>query len=332
MSLQADGAEMSAGGAIPLAGLSPAARGHLAMLMFSALVAGSFSLGSLMANMISPTAFSALRFLLAAGILGATLAVAAGTPTGLTRRALAAPWRYLVLGGLLAAYFVLMFEGLKTAEPVASAAVFTLTPVMSAGFGRVLLGQRMTQRIAVALALGAAGAVWVIFRADLGALMRFQIGRGEAIFLVGCAAHALYTPMVRKLNRGESPVVFSFGVLVAGLVMLTLLGLSEIRATDWTALPAIVWITLVYTALFATAVTFVLLQYAALRLPSSKVMAYTYLTPSWVALWEVALGKGVPPALTLVGVAGIVLALVLLLKDQEAPSPSSRSSSRSSAS
>ena len=46
--------------------MSESARGHLAMLAFSALIAGSFSLGGLMANMISPVAFSAARFLLAA--------------------------------------------------------------------------------------------------------------------------------------------------------------------------------------------------------------------------------------------------------------------------
>ena len=37
--------------------------------------------------------------------------------------------------------------------------------------------------------------------------------------------------------------------------------------------------------------TFVLLQFATLRLPSAKVMAYTYLVPSWVILWELALGR-----------------------------------------
>ena len=45
--------------------MSGATRGHLAMLLFSALVAGSFSLGALMANMISPVAFTAVRFLFA---------------------------------------------------------------------------------------------------------------------------------------------------------------------------------------------------------------------------------------------------------------------------
>jgi hypothetical protein len=39
-----------------------------------------------------------------------------------------------------------------------------------------------------------------------------------------------------------------------------------------------------------------------MRLPSSKVMAYTYLTPSWVLIWELALGQPVPPVLVLAGV------------------------------
>ena len=65
--------------------------------------------------------------------------------------------------------------------------------------------------------------------------------------------------------------------------------------------------------------TFVLLQYAALRLPSAKVMAYTYLVPSWVILWEMALGRPAPPMAILGGVALTVLALVLLLKDEEQP-------------
>jgi hypothetical protein len=42
-------------------------------------------------------------------------------------RATAAPWRYLVLGALLACYFVLMFIGLQTAAAVPIAAVPGLT-------------------------------------------------------------------------------------------------------------------------------------------------------------------------------------------------------------
>ena len=284
------------------------------MLGFSALVAGSFALGSRAAPLMDPAALNAVRFAIAFGVIG-TVAWATGL---VTRRSLprdfSAPWRYLVLGGLLSGYFVLMFEGLKTAPPVSAAAVFTLTPVMAAAGGYVLMRQVLTARMALALCIGAIGALWVIFRADLAAVLAFEIGRGEAIYFIGCAAHAVYTPTVARLNRGESPVVFTFGTLGAACLVLLTLGAAQIAGTDWAALPPIVWITIGYTALAATAVTFVLLQFASLRLPAAKVMAYTYLTPSWVLLWQIALGGAVPPALILVGVGLSALALLLLLR------------------
>ena len=291
--------------------MTEARRGHLAMLAFSALVAGSFSLGSMAAPHIAPDALNAVRFVIAAVIL-AILVAATG---GMDRSALRAPWRYVVLALFLVAYFVLMFEGLKTGAPVSMAAVFTLTPLMAAGFGWLLLRQVLTGRMALALGIGGVGALWVIFRADLSAFLAFVIGRGEMIYFLGCVAHAVYAPLVPKLNRGERPAVFTLGVLIAGAILLLIFGFPSLRATDWSTLPPIVWITIAYTAVFASALTFLLLQYASLRLPSAKVMAYTYLTPSWVILWEMALGRPLPPGLILVGVAMTMGALALLLKD-----------------
>ncbi|MFO6464715.1 DMT family transporter [Jannaschia sp. KMU-145] len=294
--------------------MTEAGRGHAAMLLFSALVAGSFPLGAAAANDIAPAALNAVRFALAAGIIGIAVAARGGVP----RAALSAPWRYGVLGGVFGLYFVLMFEGLKTAAPVSAAAVFTLTPILAAVFGWLLLRQITTPRIAAALALGAAGALWVIFDADWATLRAFAVGRGEWIYFWGCVAHAIYTPLVRRLNRGESALVFTFGTLVAGAVLIGIAGSSAIAATDWGALPARVWIAIGYTAVFASAATFTLLQYASLRLPASKVMAYTYLVPAWVTVWELALGRAPPPAGVLAGLALTLVALGLLLRDEEA--------------
>lgn len=301
-----------------MAVLSPALRGHLAMLTFSALVAGSFSLGTRVANDLPPPALNAARFLIAMAIIGGAAAWWAGFPQRAeTRFAWRAPWRYLVLGGLLAVYFVLMFEGLKTAPPVSAAAVFTLTPAMAGVFGWFLLGQVAGPRIIGALAIGGVGALWVIFRGDLAAMLAFDIGRGEVIYFWGCAAHALYTPMVRRLNRGEPPVVFSFGTLLAGSLVLLVWAAPDLVAVDWRAVPMQVWGVIFYLAIFASAATFVLLQFAALRLPASKVMAYTYLIPSWVIGWEAAMGGALPPLVVLGGVLLTVLALALLLEARE---------------
>ena len=292
--------------------LAPEFQGHIAMLAFSALIAGSFSLGGLVANEIAPAALNAMRFLLA----GVFLSVVVASQGAFTRKNFRAPWRFVILGGLFAFYFVTMFEALKTATPVSTAAVFTLTPVVSAGFAWLLLRQRLTRRMSLALLVGAIGAIWVIFRADLGALLRFQIGRGEMIYFWGMIAHALYTPLSRYLARGENPFAVTCGNFAAGFLILLAYGWRDILATDWFALPGIVWITLGYISFLAGSVTLTLLQFAVVRLPSAKVMAYTYLTPSWVILCEIALGHGAPTGYILTGVALTFVSLWMLLKSE----------------
>ena len=286
------------------------ASSHAAMLAVSALVAGSFSLGAMAAPHIAPLALTMLRFALAAVVLWACLRVRGERVPAAAFRAL---WRYILLGGLFSLYFVLMFEGLKTARPVSAAAVYATTPLVTAGFGWLLLGQRASARMAVAVWIAALGALWVIFRADLAALMSFGIGRGEAIYFLGCVAHSLYIPLIRILNRGESALVFTLGTVIGAMVGLTLAGLPALVATDWAALPPIVWITILYTAVFATAASFALTQFASLRIPAANVMAYTYLVPVWVILWEIALGAGGPPVMILPGIALILLALIAML-------------------
>ena len=298
--------------------ISAAGQGHLAMFLFAAIVAGSFSVGGLIANEIAPTALNAVRFVLAAAVIGAL--VAAGP--GIRRRDFAAPWRHLILGALFASFFVAMFEGLKTADPVSIGAVFTLTPLMSAAVARFLVGQRITPRLALALPVAGVGAAWVIFRADLDAVLAFQIGRGEATFFLGCACYALYAPMVRKVHRGEPILSFTLLTFAAGVVVLVAFGWNDLLATQWLELHWLVWLGVAYLAFLASALSFLLIQFAALRLPAAKVMAYTFLTPSLVILLEAMIGHGLPNPLLLPGVGLTIAGLVLLLKDEEVQSAS----------
>ena len=98
------------------------------MLLFSVIVAGSFSLGSIIANDVPPGALTAVRFLIAFFVIS----VIAIMKDGFQVTDFVSPWRYLLLGGVFTTYFVLMFEALKTAPPVSTSVVFTLTPLLSA--------------------------------------------------------------------------------------------------------------------------------------------------------------------------------------------------------
>lgn len=285
---------------------------HGAMALFAATISVSFSLGDRAADHIDPGALTAGRFAVAAGI-------SAGVAGAIVRREhFRAAWRYLALGGLFATYFVLMFEALRLSDAVSTAAIFTLTPAMSAVFAWWLMRQRTEPVTVLALLLGGGGALWVVFRGDVEALLSLRFGPGERLFLIGCAAHALYTPLMRKLNRGEPASVFGLGCLLGGLAVSLLWSAPAVVATDWTALPPVVWLAVLYLGAAATAGTFYLMRFATLRLPSAKVLAYGYLVPSFVILWEGLFAGdwvGLPVWL---GVAATLAALLILLRPDRA--------------
>jgi len=299
----------------PVTARTEALKGHAAMLLFATLISGSFSLGHLATPHVDPGALTALRFLLASAVMAAV--ILAGRK-GDRRLGVQAPWRFLILGLLLGSYFVLMFEALRLSDPVSLAAVFTMTPLMTALFGLVLLRQTISPLVGASLLVAASGALWVIFRGDVDALLAFDVGTGELIFLAGCACHALYIPLITILNRGESGKLFTLWTVLGGLVVVGAYALPEVVATDWPSMPAIVWVTLVYVAVFASAGTFFLMRYGALRLPAAKVMAYGYLIPSIVILLEGISGHGWVAPPVLLGVAATVLALMMLVVNRDA--------------
>src|SRR5690606_27153262 len=151
-----------------------------------------------------------------------------------------------ILGALMAVFFVTMFVALRLTDPVSTGAVFTLLPVLAAVFGLLFLGEVPRPLVVVSLAFAGAGAVWAIFRGDLDALLSFDVGAGELLFFVGVACHAAYAPLVKRFNRGEPVIAFTFWTLLATGVCIGLYGAREIAQTDWAALPGPVWLAVAY--------------------------------------------------------------------------------------
>lgn len=278
------------------------------MLLFAALIAGSFTFGALTVPYIHAVPLNALRFVLAAAMMGAFA-------FGIARQKFSwpkAPWRFGINGFLTAVYFVTMFIALTMTKPVATSAVYTLVPLMTAVTAYFLVGQRSGPAVLVSLLLAGAGAIWVIFRGDLEALLGFDIGQGELIYFVGCVAYAFYTPLIRKFARGESAAVLSFWTMSATAFWIILYGLPEIASTDWLHLDPIVWWVVLYLAVGPTAICFFLIQFASVHLPAAKVIAYGYLVPAFVIVFEGVIGHGWVSLSVTLGAAVTVLGLVVL--------------------
>ena len=280
------------------------------MLLFSLCVSVSYILGAMVANDVEPGAITAARFLIGAIIMGALLFIS----KNLKREDFKKPWRFLILGLSIVIYFVLMFEALKTASSLSLAVVFTLTPFIALFF-EYFLKKKVTLKAFLAISLGAMGAIWIIFEGNLQNLITFRIGYGELLFFWGCVGHALYAILIPILNKGENAASQTLGTLSAGFLLLILIFTNDIVETKWLSLSPLAWITIIYLATIATAFTFFLIQFAAKRISASKVMAYTYAVPFWVALGEIIINSSFPDTNIILGGVIIAFALLMLISD-----------------
>lgn len=263
-------------------------KAHAAMLLFAALIAGSFSFGGMAAQHLEAGPLTLWRYLMTMVVMGIMT-------FGILRIPFAKPqrvWRYALLGGLIAIYMLTMFVALEFTSPVQTGAVFTLMPLISAGFALLFIGQKTRPDVLAALVIAALGATWVIFRADIGAILSFDVGRGELIYFIGVICHGAYVPLIRRFGLGENPVAFGFWVVVFTIPWLLPTGAIPLAETDFVNLPGTVWATIAYLSIVTTAITFMLLQYASMRLPAPKVLGYGYLTPTFIILLEGMLGHG----------------------------------------
>ena len=289
------------------------ASGHMAMLLFSLLVSGSFVLGSIIANLISPDLVTFLRFLIAF-IAIAILILYQSKFCFLKYLSIG---RSLILGALISIYFITMFEGLKTASSTSMAIVFTLTPLLAGFFDLIFSNRVMSKKVWITVVVAAIGALWIIFDGNIQNFINFKVGYGEKLFFIGCICHALYAALIPKFNNGEPAIIQTFGTLISGIIILGLFSNKEIIYHSWIDFPVIVLLTILYLAIFATAASFFLIQYSAVRLSSIKVMAYTYAVPIWVVLLQIIFLQQLPNTITFVGAFVILVSLLILLFNDE---------------
>ena len=289
------------------------ASGHMAMLMFSLLVSGSFVLGSIIANLISPDLVTFLRFLIA--FIAITILILYQSKFRFLKYL--SIGRSLILGALISIYFITMFEGLKTASSTSMAVVFTLTPLLAGFFDLIFSNRVMSKKVWITVVVAAIGALWIIFDGNIQNFINFKVGYGEKLFFIGCICHALYAALIPKFNNGEPAIIQTFGTLISGIIILGLFSNKEIIYHSWIDFPVIVLLTILYLAIFATAASFFLIQYSAVRLSSIKVMAYTYAVPIWVVLLQIIFLQQLPNTITFVGAFVILVSLLILLFNDE---------------
>ncbi|MEO0569449.1 MAG: DMT family transporter [Pseudomonadota bacterium] len=281
---------------------------HAVMLGATMLVATSFPVVSAITGSLESSVLTFVRFAIATLLFAPFVA----WRYGLGRPSLRDLARYSMLSLLLVTFFWCMFAALKLTNPLNTAAIFALGPAITAFVAAILLREALPVMARIALPLGAAGAILVIFRGDPASLIAMELGVGDLTFLLGTLALSIYSTLVKRLHRGEPMAQMTFWTLATGTMWLLLLSMPRVVETDWQTVPAGVFAGIAYLSVFTTILTFFAFQWSTTQIGPTRVAAYTLLNPALVLVLGLSLGEDWPPLSTWLGVALTFIATTYL--------------------
>ncbi len=292
---------------------APAAAPHhrlwvtdLLLLLMATIWGVNFSVVKIGLRHMEPLAFNAVRVVLA-GLTLLAIARARGAVLP-PRRQL---WALLALGVLgHGLYQVLFVEGMARTRAGNASLVMAGTPVLIAILGRLRGVERLQAR-------GYAGIVLSI--AGIGAVMSGTAVQrpgdaaitGDLLILASSSSWALYTVLLKPYTHHVDGVQVSALTLIGGALPLSVVSLPAIGRTDWTALPAEAWGAVLYGALFALVIAY-LIWYRGIRLLGpTRTSMFSNLQPIIAVLvaW-IALGEN-PTAAQGLGAAAVLSGLLL---------------------
>ena len=261
---------------------------RLAPYGFILLWSSSFITARVGLPLVSPLLFVAVRLVAAAALLALVMAVWRQSWAPLRGR-----WHHLALAGVLVNGVTLsaFHVGMVTENAAVMALVQALSPMLIALSAVPLLGERLSRRQWLGLALGAAGVVLVVAPRALesaGAWGAIQLG------FVGVAGLAGGTIYFGRFGRGV-PLVPATAVQLGAAAVLTvaLTLLFERPHAVWTfpAVASVAW-NVIAVSIGAMALYYYMLNHGT----AGRVAANFYLIPGTVALlgWAL-LGERLTP-------------------------------------
>jgi len=275
----------------------------LGLMFWVSLMASSFIISAELVQHASPLVSTGLRFVIASLIMLPLVARQLKPYANLK-----AISRYGLISLFLVLFFIGLFESLKTTTALNTAAIYTLVPLISVVIAWFTLGSRSSVISLTGFVLGSAGAAWVLL-ASRG--QNLQLHSGDLICLLACISLALHVVLIKRWGSLMPVSVGAFWILFCGSLMLVPLMFvgDQLSQVSWTNLAF--WQPLLYLTLMTTVVTTLLQQFLVRHLGPKKLLAFTYLVPSLVLVWQQGAGSLFSPYI-LPGFALTALALLLI--------------------
>jgi drug/metabolite transporter (DMT)-like permease len=267
---------------------------------------------------LSPLAFNALRFPLAALTVFIALQLRGGTiwPDRADRlRVLGLG----ILGNVLYQQFFIF--GLDNTRAGTASVLLAATPILTALLSARMGHERIRRRTWIGVVATFAGIILVVTAGDDHPTGESRL-LGDLLMLAASVSWALYTVGSRDLIDRYGSIQFTVWTLAVGAIVLCAIGLPDVLRTDLTAVSAGAWLGVIYAGSLSIGLAYLIWYHGVKHIGNTRTAAYSNLVPvvallaAWVQLGEVPLAGQVLGAAVIIG--GVMLAQVRTVRQPRA--------------
>lgn len=200
----------------------------------------------------------------------------------------------LALGGFLGfiASQLLFAMSLQYTTPVNYAMIVALSPVVVMLMAAALLGEKITRRKVLGVALGVSGAGLLILRAQAAGAGANDLW-GIFLGLLSVCGYSLYLLITRSVSQRYAPITLLRWLFLFTALMLTPFALGELPAQRIYSAEATnqAYALLAYILICSTAIGYFLVPVALKRLRATTVSVYMNLQPIVASVAAIAVGQ-----------------------------------------
>ncbi|MFY9611685.1 MAG: EamA family transporter [Blastocatellia bacterium] len=236
-----------------------------------------------------PLSFNGLRFAIASVVM---LAAAFATGHNL-KVAKGDGWRLFGLGLLANTFYQSVFIlGMARTRAGNAALILATTPLVTAIIGRILRREYFTARGVFGLVLAFGGIILIILAGHNEVSLQETL-LGDCLLVVATLFWSLYTVGSKRLIHTYGSMKTTTIMMTTGTPVLLLVCAPSLLRQDWSRVRPIAWAGLIYSALLAIALAYIIWNHGVRRIGSTRTAIYSNITPivamlvAWPALGEV---------------------------------------------
>ncbi len=220
-----------------------------------------------------------------------TVALLILLPIGLPRMrgqwgAVGRHWKVLLAQSFfsIACYNTILYYGLQTTTAINAMLVTTALPAMTAPIAWLWLGDRLGRAQILGIVIAFLGVLVIAVSGDLGALLRLELHKGDALTVLSTLTWAIYTVMVRRFPMPMDALAHLTLLVIAGEVMLIAAALVEAAIVPWPPVTTGLILSGLYLGVFPAVLAYYAWSRAIALVGPTITSLGVYLTPVFTAM------------------------------------------------